>query len=174
MEIAELHRELGATTIYVTHDQVEAMTLADRVVVLRDGIIEQVGTPLELYDSPANRFVAQFIGMPQMNVVSVDMVGQAPTGAAEAGIRPEHFQMVAESEGRLTGKIEIIESLGNETLVHVYPDGYQLDLPLVIRMYSRTDAQVGDRVGLVWDASQVHYFDADGMRLGQVLQGAAA
>src|SRR5436305_2106205 len=76
VEIAKLHRELGATTIYVTHDQVEAMTLADRVVVLRDGQIEQVGTPLELYDRPANQFVAQFIGTPQMNVVAAAQLPQ--------------------------------------------------------------------------------------------------
>ncbi|CAA6827326.1 MAG: Various polyols ABC transporter, ATP-binding component, partial [uncultured Thiotrichaceae bacterium] len=78
IEIARLHRDLEATTIYVTHDQTEAMTLADRVVVLRDGIIEQVGTPLELYDHPANRFVAQFIGMPQMNIISTSLLPSAP------------------------------------------------------------------------------------------------
>jgi multiple sugar transport system ATP-binding protein len=72
IEIAKLHRDLGATTIYVTHDQVEAMTLADRVVVLRDGLVEQVGTPLELYDKPANQFVAQFIGTPKMNMLAAD------------------------------------------------------------------------------------------------------
>ena len=80
VEIAKLHRDLGATTIYVTHDQVEAMTLADRVVVLRDGIIEQVGTPLELYDKPANQFVAQFIGTPQMNVLPL-AAGSSPGGS---------------------------------------------------------------------------------------------
>ena len=97
IEIAKLHRDLGATTIYVTHDQVEAMTLADRVVVLRDGLIEQVGTPLELYDKPANQFVAQFIGTPQMNIVSVadlTQVGNIPGIAAPAdgfvGLRPEN------------------------------------------------------------------------------------
>ena len=96
VEIAKLHRELGATTIYVTHDQVEAMTLADRVVVLRDGAIEQVGSPLELYDQPANQFVAQFIGTPQMNIVdTADAAGAArvpPAPAARAdgfiGVRP--------------------------------------------------------------------------------------
>src|SRR5207342_1911929 len=92
VEIAKLHRELGATTIYVTHDQVEAMTLADQVVVLRDGAIEQVGSPLTLYDRPANRFVAQFIGTPQMNVVERAEMPAAATiveGAAFVGIRPE-------------------------------------------------------------------------------------
>lgn len=88
VEIAALHRELGATTIYVTHDQVEAMTLADRVVVLKDGVIEQVGTPLELYDAPANRFVAQFIGMPQMNLLPAKLMPDSPKGASEVGIRP--------------------------------------------------------------------------------------
>ena len=89
VEIAKLHRDLGATTIYVTHDQVEAMTLADRVVVLRDGAIEQVGTPLELYDRPANQFVAQFIGTPQMNMVDTAALPalRAVVGRAGAGRR---------------------------------------------------------------------------------------
>ena len=102
IEIAKLHRDLGATTVYVTHDQVEAMTLADRVVVLRDGRIEQVGTPLELYDRPANQFVAQFIGTPQMNIVSAPQAAElvqatglaVPTGGA-IGLRPELLQLCA-------------------------------------------------------------------------------
>src|SRR4051812_13219117 len=126
VEIAKLHRELGATTIYVTHDQVEAMTLADRVVVLRDGAIEQVGTPLELYDRPANRFVAQFIGTPQMNVVEAATVPQlesvlglqVPAGGF-VGLRPESVALTASGAGQLQAQVELIESLGAETLVHV-------------------------------------------------------
>ncbi|HEY6353313.1 MAG TPA: ABC transporter ATP-binding protein, partial [Burkholderiaceae bacterium] len=104
VEIAKLHRDLGATTIYVTHDQVEAMTLADRVVVLRDGAIEQVGTPLELYDRPANQFVAQFIGTPQMNVVDraeLPPASVAVSGAAFVGIRPEDLRLTAPGQGQI-------------------------------------------------------------------------
>ena len=111
IEIAELHRDLGATTIYVTHDQVEAMTLADRVVVLRDGVIEQVGSPLELYDQPANQFVAQFIGTPQMNVVDTAALPAlaAIVGAADGtdgfiGVRPENVIVKPAGDGRLAGQ----------------------------------------------------------------------
>ena len=104
VEIAKLHRDLGATTIYVTHDQVEAMTLADRVVVLRDGAIEQVGTPLELYDRPANQFVAQFIGMPQMNMVpasaAAELLGADRRPAAERRLPRRAAREPARAAGR--------------------------------------------------------------------------
>lgn len=159
VEIAQLHRDLGATTIYVTHDQVEAMTLADRVVVLRDGIIEQVGTPLELYDKPANRFVAQFIGMPQMNIVPAALLQNVPAGSSFAGIRPEHLSISDDS--RLTGKVVLVESLGNETLIHLNL-GDQSPDPLIIRSYQRTILKLGDTVGVNWSDDIVHYFDNDG------------
>ena len=159
VEIAQLHRDLGATTIYVTHDQVEAMTLADRVVVLRDGIIEQVGTPLELYDKPANRFVAQFIGMPQMNIVPANLLKGAPQGSSFAGIRPEHIAM--SEKPQISGDVILVESLGNETLIHL-DLGEQSEDPLVIRSYQRTELQLGDKVGVTWDDEIVHYFDDDG------------
>ncbi|WP_299879562.1 ABC transporter ATP-binding protein [uncultured Cocleimonas sp.] len=159
VEIAQLHRDLGATTIYVTHDQVEAMTLADRVVVLRDGIIEQVGTPLELYDKPANRFVAQFIGMPQMNIVPAALLQNVPAGSSFAGIRPEHLSISDDS--RLTGKVVLVESLGNETLIHLNL-GDQSPDPLIIRSYQRTTLKLGDTVGVNWSDDIVHYFDNDG------------
>ena len=166
VEIARLHRELNATTIYVTHDQVEAMTLADRVVVLRAGHIEQVGTPLELYDSPANKFVAQFIGMPQMNLMDAGGIGGVPTGAIEAGVRTEHMQVMGEDNARVKGTVELIESLGNETLIHVRPDNADPhSMPLIARQYSRTDLRNGQRVGLGWDDTQAHYFDAQGQNL---------
>ena len=159
VEIAQLHRDLGATTIYVTHDQVEAMTLADRVVVLRDGIIEQVGTPLELYDKPANRFVAQFIGMPQMNIIPASLLKGVPSGSSFAGIRPEH--LVMSDDSRLSGEVILVESLGNETLVHLNL-GEQSEDPLVIRSYQRTELKLGDNVGVNWDDKIVHYFDSEG------------
>ena len=161
VEIAQLHRDLGATTIYVTHDQVEAMTLADRVVVLRDGIIEQVGTPLELYDKPANRFVAQFIGMPQMNIIPSNLLKNVPTGTSFAGIRPEHLSISTSEDSRLTGKVSLVESLGNETLIHLNL-GDQSPDPLIIRSYQRTTLKLGDKVGVNWSDEIVHYFDSNG------------
>src|SRR6195256_3795355 len=134
VEIAKLHRDLGATTIYVTHDQIEAMTLADRVVVLRDGRVEQVGTPLETYYRPNSQFVAQFIGTPQMNMVAGADVAQfesglgmpVPTGGY-LGLRPESLTLSPAGGGQLQARVELVEALGAETLVYVStPRGTQL------------------------------------------------
>jgi multiple sugar transport system ATP-binding protein len=166
VEIAKLHRDLGATTIYVTHDQVEAMTLADRVVVLRDGRIEQVGTPLQLYDKPANRFVAQFIGTPQMNVVAAADVPQfesvlglpVPTGGF-VGLRPEGVSVRRVGEGPLQGRVDLVEALGAETLIHVSTDkGAQF----IARQNERSDLRPGDVVSLALDIAHAHLFDAQG------------
>jgi multiple sugar transport system ATP-binding protein len=166
VEIAQLHRNLGATTIYVTHDQVEAMTLADRVVVLRDGIIEQVGTPLELYDRPANQFVAQFIGTPQMNVVESAKVPQLkntyslpiPDGGF-IGLRPENVHLHGAQEGVVQGQVELVEALGAETLIYVKTDqGAQL----ITRQNQRSRLNAGDRVGLSIEPEAAHLFDAQG------------
>ena len=166
IEIAKLHRDLGATTIYVTHDQVEAMTLADRVVVLRDGKIEQVGTPLELYDRPANQFVAQFIGTPQMNVVAatdmpaLEAVAGLPIPAGGfVGLRPENVTLDAAGQGLLQGTVELVEALGAETLIYVStPQGAQL----VSRLNERSALHAGDRVGVNIDVDAAHLFDAQG------------
>ncbi len=166
VEIAKLHRDLGATTIYVTHDQVEAMTLADRVVVLRDGLIEQVGTPLELYDKPANQFVAQFIGTPQMNVVPLQQLPapvqqQAPSGAAGGaiGLRPENIAVRSTGTTPVSGQVDLIEALGAETLIYVStPGGAQF----VSRQNDRTLLRAGDAVSLDIDASQAHWFNPAG------------
>ena len=166
VEIAKLHRDLGATTIYVTHDQVEAMTLADRVVVLRDGIIEQVGTPLELYDQPANQFVAQFIGTPQMNVVPLPQLPppvqqQAPEGAmgGAIGLRPENITVRNTGATPVPGQVDLVEALGAETLIYVStPGGAQF----VARQNDRTGLRAGDAVSLDIDASQAHWFDPQG------------
>ncbi|ALV06019.1 ABC transporter ATP-binding protein [Roseateles depolymerans] len=173
VEIAKLHRELGATTIYVTHDQVEAMTLADRVVVLRDGLIEQVGTPLELYDRPANQFVAQFIGTPQMNVVPAvqlppQMRQQGPQAAADGaiGLRPEAVSVLPKGQGAVSGRVELVEALGAETLLYVRTaEGAQL----VARQSERTQLQAGDDVSLNVATDQAHWFDS----AGRVVQAAA-
>jgi multiple sugar transport system ATP-binding protein len=166
VEIAKLHRELGATTVYVTHDQVEAMTLADRVVVLRDGQIEQVGTPLELYDRPANQFVAQFIGTPQMNVLALQNVPsllpalQLPADATGfIGLRPESIALARVGNGQLQAKVELVEALGAETLIYLAIEG---GAQLIARQNTRTPLRVGDAVGVQIDTAQAHIFDAQG------------
>ena len=166
IEIAKLHRDLGATTIYVTHDQVEAMTLADRVVVLRDGNIEQVGTPLELYDRPANQFVAQFIGTPQMNVVRAhdlsDLLQRTSLPVpAEGfiGLRPECVRLCAPGAGMLDARVDLVEALGAETLIYVSTaQGVQL----VARQHERTELHAGSAVGVLVDVDSAHIFDANG------------
>jgi len=165
VEIARLHRDLGATTIYVTHDQVEAMTLADRVVVLRDGLIEQVGTPLELYDRPANQFVAQFIGTPQMNVIAaadvpeLSRLGLPVPAGGFVGLRPECLSVRDAGSGHVQGRVELVEALGAETLIYVSTGrGTQW----VTRQNTRTGLHAGDSVGIEIDASQAHLFDAQG------------
>ncbi|OYU74653.1 MAG: ABC transporter ATP-binding protein [Alphaproteobacteria bacterium PA3] len=170
VEIAKLHRELGATTIYVTHDQVEAMTLADRVVVLRDGQIEQVGSPLELYDRPANQFVAQFIGTPQMNVLAADRLPQlapalqAATGTVVpaggfVGLRPENVLVQPAGEGQIQGVVDLVEALGAETLIYV---STSTGAQLVARQNTRSALHAGQAVGLSVDAGTAHVFDAQG------------
>ena len=166
VEIAKLHRELGATTIYVTHDQVEAMTLADRVVVLRDGVIEQVGTPLELYDRPANQFVAQFIGTPQMNVVPLQHVPgavqqQAPSAASGGamGLRPENVTVRRAGETAVAGQVDLIEALGAETLIYARTSS---GAQFVARQNERTGLHAGDTVSLDLDIAHAHWFDASG------------
>lgn len=166
IEIAKLHRDLGATTIYVTHDQVEAMTLADRVVVLRDGQIEQVGTPLDLYDHPANQFVAQFIGTPQMNMVTWDQLPVAaqtlsPAGAhyGSMGLRPENVGVRPAGKGQGQGKVDLVEALGAETLVYIRSDS---GAQWVSRQSERTSLKAGDTVGFDLDTTHAHWFDASG------------
>jgi multiple sugar transport system ATP-binding protein len=159
IEIAKLHRELGATTIYVTHDQVEAMTLADRVVVLRDGRIEQHGSPLALYDRPANRFVAQFIGTPSMNVVPGTALPMLGNGEGFVGIRPEHVHLDEHANGGLPATVDMVESLGVETLIYARLDN---DVQIVSRGSERTRLSPGDRTSLRFDAGAVHHFDSAG------------
>ena len=165
VEIHKLHRELGATTIYVTHDQVEAMTLADRVVVLRDGAIEQVGSPLELYDHPANQFVAQFIGTPSMNMVPAQALGAlAPMAGTSmpaegfVGVRPEDVHVLPKGDGKVPGRVELIEALGADTLIYVEA----LGVSLVSRQNERTSLAPGDVVAIEFDRHALHVFSLDG------------
>ncbi|MGS0740799.1 ABC transporter ATP-binding protein [Glaciimonas sp. GG7] len=164
IEIARLHRELGATTIYVTHDQVEAMTLADRVVVLRDGLIEQVGTPLELYDRPANQFVAQFIGTPSMNVIPLSGLPHPPAGltlpeGGFVGIRPEYVELGSASAEGYKATVDVVEALGAETLIYsTMENGVQI----VARRNERSALNPGDRVSLLLHPQHMHIFDRAG------------
>ena len=116
LEVTKLQKQLGTTAVYVTHDQVEAMTMADKIVVLNAGGIEQFGSPLELYERPANMFVAGFIGSPKMNFVSGEAAGES--GVATLGIRPEHLKIAKEGEG-WPGTVSVAEHLGSDTFLYV-------------------------------------------------------
>jgi multiple sugar transport system ATP-binding protein len=159
LEIAKLHRLLKATIVYVTHDQVEAMTLADRIVVLNAGRIEQIGRPIELYRRPANLFVAGFIGSPKMNLLSGDAA--ARFSAATIGIRPEHLAVVR-SGGDWQGVIAHVEHLGADSFVYI-------DVPehgtVTARVLGDTELAAGDAVGLTALPGSVHRFDAGGLSL---------
>ncbi|MEY4730563.1 MAG: hypothetical protein RL020_1721 [Pseudomonadota bacterium] len=165
VEIHKLQRELGVTTIYVTHDQVEAMTLADRVVVLRDGVIEQVGTPLELYDHPANQFVAQFIGTPPMNMIPLQALASVAqfankTMSAEGflGVRPEGIRILPKGIEGVSATVELIEALGADTLIYINA----LGVSLVARQNERASLVPGDAVALEFDPRFLHVFGPNG------------
>ncbi|EPX75410.1 ABC transporter ATP-binding protein [Salipiger mucosus] len=160
LEISELHKRLATTMIYVTHDQVEAMTMADKIVVLRAGYIEQVGTPLELYRTPRNRFVAGFIGSPRMNFIEGETA--AAKGAFAVGVRPEHIAASTES-GTWQGKVGVAEHLGSDTFLHVHDTG--LADVLTVRVDGELPVRHGDRIFLTPEEDKIHRFDAEGHRL---------
>ncbi|MEM7775533.1 MAG: ABC transporter ATP-binding protein [Pseudomonadota bacterium] len=159
LEITELHHALSTTMIYVTHDQVEAMTMADKIVVLNKGRIEQYGTPLELYRSPANQFVAGFIGSPRMNFING--AAAAEHGAATIGVRPEHM-IISRDAGNWNGVVTVAEHLGSDTFLHVTVDGLS---PITARATGEVHATHGDRIYLSPDPEKLHRFDADGKAL---------
>ncbi|AEH51066.1 ABC transporter ATP-binding protein [Pseudothermotoga thermarum] len=186
-ELKKLHHRLGATIIYVTHDQVEAMTMADKIVVMKDGVIQQIGTPFEVYNKPKNLFVAGFIGSPAMNFVNATVIAKGggiwiKTSGFEVkvvkehepilekwidkevifGIRPENifdklFAVAPQPENTVTGVVDVVEPLGSETLLHV-KCGEDV---LVARVDPRTQAQEGARIDLVFDMNRIHVFDKD-------------
>ena len=158
IEIARLHRQLAATMVYVTHDQVEAMTLADKIVVLNAGRIEQVGAPMELYNDPANTFVAGFIGSPQMNFLKAGPLG-AP--GATLGVRPEHLEISREA-GAIPGRVSHVEHLGGETNVYVRTEPHGL---VTVRRFGEAAFAVGEPVHLTPDAARAFHFAEDGRRL---------
>ena len=185
VEILRLHQRLRSTMIYVTHDQVEAMTLADRIVVLQAGRIEQIGTPMELYHHPTNLFVAEFIGSPKMNVLPASVVRSdgdaaevrlaagvsvvvpvarsvAPGTELRFGVRPEHLGLGAPKSGVLNGKVQVVERLGGETLIHIdLGDG----VTLVAKSDGEYRAAVGDMVSVEPLPMHCHLFDLDGPTL---------
>lgn len=152
VELAELHATLKTTMIYVTHDQVEAMTLADRIVVLNAGNIEQVGSPLELYEKPATEFVALFIGSPKMNLLSGSLA--TSVGAERCGIRPEHMR-ISKQGGRLQGTLRHLEHLGADTLCYVATPEYH---QLLVRQDGIVRLAKGDNVSLDFDDVNLHRF----------------
>ncbi|MBF9043149.1 sn-glycerol-3-phosphate ABC transporter ATP-binding protein UgpC [Rhodobacterales bacterium HKCCE4037] len=160
MEIGELHKKLATTMIYVTHDQVEAMTMADKIVVLRAGHIEQVGSPLELYRAPQNTFVAGFIGSPKMNLI--EGAAAAEHNAATIGIRPEHLD-VSTTEGKWQGTVGVAEHLGSDTFIHIH--GIPGCDPMTVRAGGEVDVRHGDTVYLTPQEQHLHRFDANGQRI---------
>ncbi len=165
LEIARLHERLQTTMIYVTHDQVEAMTLADKIVVLRDGLIEQVGSPIELYDRPQNAFVAQFIGSPKMNFFSMadlaqggdTRLGREMLANMEVGFRPEHLTVTDSANAVVDGKLELVENLGEYALVH-------LITPSNVEFIAKTEkppaVPKGSTISFGIKPELVHCFDA--------------
>ena len=183
IEISKLHKDLGATMVYVTHDQVEAMTMADKIVVLNAGRIEQIGSPLELYHRPNNLFVATFIGSPKMNLIESEVTSVAadraevalPGGAivpielrgrtiapgpAMLGVRPEHLSIgAADAPYGVSGKVVLCEHLGGETMLYVEAPGVQ---QLVVKADGGALQRIGDAVRLVLSPRTCHLFDAGG------------
>ena len=157
-ELQALHRRLGPTSLYVTHDQVEAMTLAHRMIVMNAGRAEQIGAPIEVYTKPATTFVAGFIGSPPMNLIAEERGGRKVL----FGIRPEHLEPCSEPEARLVADIDLIEPLGADTLVHGHlPQGTRI----AVRLNAAFEARAG-KLPLRYQPTHAHYFDAEtGVRL---------
>ena len=173
VELEALHRTLGATMIYVTHDQVEAMTMADKIVVLQAGRIEQVGSPMDLYHRPATEFVAGFIGAPAMNFLpmtgdggrivtgGMTLAAMAAPGAVRLGIRPEHIVLKPAGSGDLPATVALRETLGGDAYLYVTTDGQTI----VVRAAGDTELDHGAEVGLGLPAQRLHQFGADGATL---------
>lgn len=187
-ELQRLHRELKATAVYVTHDQVEAMTMADRIVVLNKGLVAQQGAPMSLYHQPQNEFVATFIGSPKMNVISAtasagengalrlesplglsldipDAASGGTRGDVRVGIRPEHLKIAPEGQGRFSLEVGLVERLGVETYLTVGP----ADNPLIVRAEGDMTIRPGDRVSLTADPAACHLFNQSGQAIRPVI-----
>ncbi|MEK1851725.1 MAG: ABC transporter ATP-binding protein [Phyllobacterium sp.] len=159
LEISDLHHQLKTTMIYVTHDQVEAMTMADKIVVLNAGRIEQVGSPLDLYRSPRNVFVAGFIGSPRMNLI--EGLEAAKQNAVTLGVRPEHIR-ISKTEGTWKGTVGVTEHLGSDTFIHVQVDGVG---KITVRTDGDFSTEFGQQVYLTPEPARLHRFDANGQAI---------
>ena len=169
IEIAKLHSQLTATMIYVTHDQVEAMTLADRIVVINQGVIEQVGTPIELYNSPKNQFVAEFIGSPKMNMINIqngekfDLINlNPPSEASKIGIRPEHLSLANNGTHKLKGTVRHIENLGEHLLCYI---NLEKDNEITAKLDVNSDIKINEKINLDWHQDHQHFFDSSGLSI---------
>jgi multiple sugar transport system ATP-binding protein len=192
IELTKLHRELNATMVYVTHDQVEAMTMADKIVVLKEGYVEQVGAPLDLYHNPANLFVAGFIGSPAMNFLDGKISGisdqtiefelnnqqkiqipcqpgeqTAAGSSAKAGVRPEHLELTGDSDAILQGEVFAVERLGGETYLYVNTEKNE---ELTVHAAGDKVVSVGDLVSIGFSSKNCHLFNGQ----GQVFEKLAA
>ena len=156
LEIANLHDTLGASMIYVTHDQTEAMTLADKIVVLRDGYVEQIGSPMELYNDPANQFVAGFLGSPAMNFMPGGFLSEGD--GRTVGVRPEDLAL---AEGGLSAQVQHVEQLGGDTNVIARIN----DVQITARLFGQHAIEQGQSINLGYDPSRLYYFDDAGLRL---------
>ena len=164
-ELMQLHADLSATMIYVTHDQVEAMTMADKIVVLNGGRIEQIGAPLDLYQNPKNLFVATFIGSPRMNIIDAAAITPkigTMANAAKIGIRPEDIDLTALGEGQLAGSVGLSEHLGADTYHLVDVDGIGT---LNVRAAGNSPVSRGDHVGISFNADRLKWFAPDGLAI---------
>ena len=157
LEIARLHERLKSTMIYVTHDQVEAMTLADKIVVLRAGKVEQVGSPIELYETPANAFVAQFIGSPKMNFFdAAEVTNRNVDEGTFIGMRPEHMQLAGADTAQVSGRLELIENLGEYVLAHLVSEA---GTEFIVKLETAPDCDKGTMLGFSTIDSRIHVFD---------------
>lgn len=186
-ECDRLHQALNRTFIYVTHDQEEAMTLADRIVVMREGKVEQVGSPMDIYSNPVSYFVADFFGSPSMNLVAGNVLAEGDDvrfrsdvfdlrlpgrfndvrpGAATLGIRPEHVRVANNSGADVTLPVRLVEPLGKDTLLY-FDAGSDRAFVVVTEGLSMSEVSVGHRLGLTLDAGNLHLFDQSGRRIGR-------
>jgi multiple sugar transport system ATP-binding protein len=185
IELAKLHKQLGCTMIYVTHDQVEAMTMADKIVVLDNGFVAQVGTPLDIYHYPKNIFVAGFIGSPKMNFINVliqtveekqveillpncktfwiPIDGSTVTAGSEMtlGIRPEHLVSLEQADAVVEGDIVVVEKLGHETQVYLHIEGSEDDV--IYRVPDTLSVDAGEKFNIGIPANRCHLFHQDGV-----------
>ena len=158
LEISELHKKLRTTMIYVTHDQIEAMTMADKIVVLQAGVIEQVGSPMELYDKPCNKFVAGFIGSPKMNFLEGSEADKY--NAHTIGVRPEHIS-ISKTKGQLVGTVGVVEHLGSDTYLHVSCENSNEQM--IVRADANNGFKYGDKIHLTLDIKNIHRFNNHGV-----------